>query len=139
MEQEKIIKMQYLEQEAQALNQQLELIDQNISEMQALSLSLAEIENKENNEFLVNIGKKIYFAVEIKKEMPIMEVGNKTFVRKSIPDAKKIIEGQENKLAIAKTQIIERLNALQEEANILIQEMQEKEENHNHEHHEHHH
>lgn len=126
MKQEQIIQFQLLEQEANQLNQQLQLIEQNISEIQELKSSLNEIEKKETNEILVNIGKKIYIPVEIKDKKLIVEVGNKKFVKKAIPETKELIEEQINRLGSARMQIAEKLDMLQGEAETLMK-MMEKE------------
>lgn len=136
MKQEQIIQMQALEQEADALNQQLQLIEQNLSEIKDLGASLEEIEKKDNKSILVNIGKKIYLPVEIKENDLFVEIGKGNFVKKTNSDTKKIIKEQIERLGLAKEDVIKRLNELQEEANnlmqIFIQETQkeqEKEEN----------
>jgi|TARA_B100002003_G_C13652637_1_gene331942 prefoldin alpha subunit len=121
MDQQQIIQIQMFEQEAQQLNQQLQLIEQNVSEMQDLELSLDEIEKKENNEILANLGKGIYIPVEIKDKKLIVEVGNKNFIKKTIPEAKEIIREQLVKLISAKSQISERLNALQSEIGKMME------------------
>ena len=126
MKQEQIIQIQMFEQESQQLNQQLQLIEQNKSEMQELGLSLDEIEKKENNEILANIGKGIYLPVEIKDKKLIVEVGNKTFIKKSIPQTKEIIKEQLERLAIGKSQISERLEVLQIEIEELMKKVDEK-------------
>tara|TARA_Y100000310_G_scaffold325935_1_gene390176 strand:+ start:2674 stop:3078 length:405 start_codon:yes stop_codon:yes gene_type:complete len=126
MDQQQIMQIQMFEQEAQQLNQQLQLIEQNVSEMQDLELSLDEIEKKENNEILANLGKGIYIPVEIKDKKLIVEVGNKNFIKKTIPEAKDIIKEQLVKLISAKSQISERLNSLQSEISGMMQNMEKE-------------
>jgi len=121
MKQEQIIQMQALEQEADTLNQQLQLIEQNLSEIKDLGVSLDEIEKKENKEILVNIGKKIYLPVEIKDNNFFVEIGKGNFVKKTNPEAKKIIKEQIKKLGLGKEEITKRLNELQQQANDLMQ------------------
>jgi len=75
MEQQYMIQMQMLQQEAQELNQQLQLIEQNISEMQELNLSLEELEKNDDKNILANIGKKIYLPVEVKEKELVAIVG----------------------------------------------------------------
>ena len=82
MDREKIMQFQLIEQEANQLNSQSELISQNIKELNELKDSLEEINNKESKEILVNIGKKIYLPVEIKKKELVVEVGNKSYVNR---------------------------------------------------------
>jgi len=121
MNQEQIIQMQALEQEADALNQQLQLIEQNLSEIKDLGLSLEEIEKKDNKNILVNIGKKIYLPVEIKDNNLFVEVGEGNFIKKTGSETKKLIEEQIEKLILGKEEITKRLDELQQEANELMQ------------------
>jgi len=121
MEQQQIIQMQALEQEADALNQQLQLIEQNLSEIKDLGLSLGEIEKKDNKDILVNIGKRIYLPVEIKDNNLFVEIGKGNFVKKTGSEAREIIEEQIKKLIIGKEEITKRLDELQQEANNLMQ------------------
>lgn len=113
--------MQALEQEADALNQQLQLIEQNLSEIKDLGLSLGEIEKKDNKDILVNIGKRIYLPVEIKDNNLFVEIGKGNFVKKTGSEAREIIEEQIKKLIIGKEEITKRLDELQQEANNLMQ------------------
>ena len=115
-----------MEQETQQLNQQLQLIDQNVSEMQELELSLEEIDKEDSKELLANLGKGIYIPVEIKDKKLIVEVGKKNFVKKTIPQAKEIIKNQLEKLVAAKAQTMERLEALQTEINGLMEVIQKQ-------------
>ena len=118
-----MMQMQMLQQEAQEMNQQLQLIEQNISEMQELKSSLEEIEKDKNKEILANIGKRIYLPVEIKDKNLFVEVGKGNFVKKSVPEAKKVVDEQIKKLIIGKTDITKRLEELQQEVNNLMQEL----------------
>ena len=124
MEQQQIMQIQMMEQEAQQLNQQLQLIEQNVSEMQELGLSLDEVNKGESKEILASLGKGIYIPVEIKDKKLIVEVGRKNFVKKTIPKTKEIIKEQLEKLVTAKAQIIERLDSLQIEINGLMQSVE---------------
>jgi len=121
MEHEQLIQMQVLEQEAEALNQQLQLIEQNLSEIKDLGLGIEEIGKKENKDILVNIGKKIYLPVEISDSNLLVEVGEGNFVRKTIPETREIIEEQTERLILGKEDVEKRLEELQEQANELMQ------------------
>lgn len=120
MDQEQIMKFQILQEEAQQLNQQLQMIEQNIQEISDIESSLNELEKNETKEVLANLGKKIFIPVEIKEKNLVVEVGNKKFVKKSIGETKNLILEQISRLNIAKTQINERLESLQSEAETLI-------------------
>lgn len=133
MNQEQIMQFQMLEQEANKLSQQLQLIENNLNEIGEIKEGLDEIEEKETIEMLANIGKKIYIPVEIKDKNLIIEVGNKKFVKKSISETKELINEQIGKLNSARQEITEKLEELQEEANKLMMQI-EKSQKHGHKH-----
>jgi prefoldin alpha subunit len=136
MNQEQIMQFQMMEQEANKLNQQLQLIENNLTEIREIAEGLDEIEKKETKEILANIGKKIYLPVEIKDKKLIIEVGNKSFVKKSISETKELIKEQIGKLNLARHEITERLENLQEEAGKLMMAIEEEQgkQVHNHKH-----
>jgi prefoldin alpha subunit len=124
MNQEQIMQLQMIEHEANQLNHQFQLIEQNINEMQKLDESLTAIDNiekTENEEILIDIGKKIFVPVKIKEKNLVVDVGNKNFVKKNISETKVIIEDQIKKLIAAKTEIMERLQDLEMNMNQIIQ------------------
>jgi len=128
MNQEQIMHIQMLEQEANQLNEQLKLVDTNISDLVELGESLDELEKTKEKSILANIGKKIYLPVEIKEKELIVEVGNKRFIKKSINDTKKVIEGQIEKLNSGKSEILNRLNSLQQGMQDIVVEIEKEQE-----------
>lgn len=128
MKQEHIIQIQLIEQEANQLSEQLKLIELNVQEMNELKLSLDEIDNLDDNnkKILTNLGRKIYLPVTINDNNLIVEVGKDNFVKKSIPETKKIINDQIERLNDAKYQIIGMLNDLQTKMDSLISEIEEE-------------
>ena len=122
MEQEKLIQLQMIEQEASQLEQQLQIVEQHISDMQKIGVGLNEIESAEGNEILANIGKGIYIPAQIKSKELIVEIGSKNFVKKTIPETKKIIDEQLKKLIEFKHQVMEGINGLQEQMNLVMEE-----------------
>ncbi len=133
MNQEQIMQFQLLEQEANKLSQQMQLVENNLNEILEIKSGLEEIDKKETKEILANIGKKIYIPVEIKEKNLIIEVGNKKFLKKTIPETRELIEEQIVKLDSAKQQINERLEELQEDAGKLMIQI-EKSQKHEHSH-----
>jgi prefoldin alpha subunit len=124
MDQEQIMQVQMIEQQSNQLNQQLQLIEQNIAEMQELELSLHEIDKKDSKEILANIGKRIYIPVEIKDKKLIVEVGNKNFVKKTIPETIVVIKDQTKKLEEERDRIVNELEDLQKKVEVLMEELQ---------------
>ena len=128
MNQEKIIQIQMIEQEANQLNEQVRLIEQNIREMAELKESLEEIEKlKKGDEILANLGKRIFIPVEVKDKNLIVDVGNRKFVKKSVLETGRIIDEQTEDLMNARGQIAGRLEDLQEEMKNLIDDIQNEE------------
>ena len=123
MKQEQIIQIQLMEQEANQLNEQTQLIEQNIREMSELKESLDEIE-KNGKDILANLGKRIYIPVEIKDKNLIVEVGKGNYVKKNIKDTMKVIDEQINGLMEGRGQIIARLDELQGEMMKLVGEIE---------------
>ena len=95
--------------------------------MREIEEALEKIQEKDTKEILANLGKKIFIPVEIKDKTLIVEVGNKTFVKKSIPETKSLISDQLEKLTNARVQILGRLEELQEEMQNMINEIQNQE------------
>ncbi len=115
-----MLQIQVIEQEVNQLNYQLELIDHNLSELNELKSSLNEIEKKETKSILTNLGKKIYLPVDITDKKLLVNVGNKHFVKKTIPETNKIVDEQVKKLSAGKTEILYRLEALNQEIENLM-------------------
>ena len=113
--QEQMMQLQILGQEAQELEKQLQTIDQHISDLTNLSNGLSELEKSEEKEIYANIGKGIFIPAEIKGKELIVEVGNKNLVKKTIPETKEIIQNEMEKLINAKSEIMNRVEMLQSE------------------------
>ncbi|MBR9704569.1 prefoldin subunit alpha [Candidatus Pacearchaeota archaeon] len=126
MDQQYMMQFQMLQEEAQQLNQQMQMIEQNISEIGEIKESLDEIGKSEKQEILANLGKKIFLPVVVKEKHLIVDVGNKKFVKKTIPETNTLITQQLEKLNIARMQITERLEALQKEAETIMHGIQDK-------------
>ncbi len=124
MDQEAVMRIQMMEQETNQLNEQLKMVDQNVVEMNDLKASLDEIDSNENKEIMANLGKRIFIPVDIREKSLIVEVGKGNFVKKSVPDTKKIVDEEGDKLVEAKNQIMGRLDELQNEMNKMIMEFQ---------------
>lgn len=124
MNQESVIKFQLMEQESNQLNDQLQIIEHNLNEMLELKASLKEIDKKDVKEILANLGKKIYIPVEIKSKELMVDVGKGHYVKKTIEETIKIIENQLDRFMEGKTQIMARLEELQEEMQELVREIE---------------
>jgi len=119
---EYIMKLAAIEQEMNRLEQQMQIIEQQILEMQALQFGLQELDKSKEKQMFANLGKNIFIKTEIKDKNLLVDVGNKTFVKKNISETLKVIEGQMNKLAEVKNQILGKMQEIQMQTEMVIKE-----------------
>jgi len=112
-QQELMAKLSMFEQQTQHLNQQLQAVSDGIIEMSSLNFALDELKGKTGKEVLSPLGRGIFTKTKLISEDLIVDIGGKNFVKKSIPEAKEIIEDQMKKLEDVKKSLeaeIEKVN-----------------------------
>lgn len=114
-QQELMMKLQMFEQQAQQIQQQLQAIEQAIVEMNSLNLGLDELMGSEGKEIMAPIGRGIFVKTKLLSEELTVDVGGRNFVKKNIPDAKKLIETQIVKLEEVKKELEDNLEDLGKE------------------------
>lgn len=122
MDNDKIMQIQAMEQEANQLRERLQIIDENIEELKGLEESLNELEKNKEKEIFVNLGKKIYLESKIKSDKLLVDVGNKNFVKKNFKEAKEIIKQQIEKLSSSKLNFFNRIKQIEEEIKPLLEQ-----------------
>ena len=128
-QQEIIFKLSMFEQQIQQLQQQLQAIEQGIIEMNSLNLGLDELIGSEGKEVFTPIGRGIFARTKLLSEELTVDVGGKNFVKKTIPETKKIIDEQIKKLEDVKEEMNDNLKKINGEVIKIINEAKEKEEN----------
>ncbi len=121
-----IIELAQLEQEANKYQEQMQMLDQQIDEIQSIENSLKAIEKTKENSIYANIGKNIFIKTEIKGKDLLVDVGNKTFVKKDIPGTMKVIEDQIAKIAEAKGKIVGRLQEIQGQMQKIVEQAEKE-------------
>ncbi|MEK6833135.1 MAG: prefoldin subunit alpha [Nanoarchaeota archaeon] len=111
-EQELAMKFQMFEQQIRMLQEQLQAVEQAIVELGSLNLGLDELIGKKDNEILAPVGRGIYAKANLISEELLVDIGNKNFVTKSIPETKKILQEQ-----------IKKLEKIREELNIELEKI----------------
>lgn len=139
--QEYFMQMQMLGQEAERLEQQMQILDQQTAELAAVRESIDAIKNSEKSketEILANLGKGIFVKADLKDRELFVNIGKDIIVKKTPDETIKIIDEQTKKLAEGKQMIIEKIQELQLNMNELLQKAQQaqnsEEDQHNHEH-----
>lgn len=130
-EQQKLLaKLGKYEQQIKQLHQQLRAIEDGLREMNSLSSGLDEIQEvikkKGKKEILAPIGRGVFVEAELLSDKLTVDVGNGTFVKKSIPETKKIIKTQIKKLEDVKKELDKRMEEMNLEINAEISEAEKK-------------
>ncbi|HEB47148.1 MAG TPA: prefoldin subunit alpha [Candidatus Pacearchaeota archaeon] len=124
--QEIMIKLGMFEQQIQQLRQQSQAVEESIIEITALNYGLGELEDSAGKEILAPLGRGIFVKTKLLSDKLTVDVGGRNFVKKSIPETKKIIENQIKKLNEIKEDLNRNLEEINQE---LIKTISEAKEN----------
>ena len=125
-QQELMMKLSMFEQQIQNLNQQLQAVEEGIVEMNSLSLALDELKDKKGEEILSPLGRGIFTKTKLISENLIVDIGGKNFVKKSIPETKKIIGNQIKKLEEVKKDLESGVEKMNQEFREMFQKAQKE-------------
>ena len=125
-QQELMFKLSMYEQQIQQLQQQLQAVEQGVFEMISLNHGLGELVGSVDKEILAPIGRGIFLKTKLLSEELTMDIGNKTFVKKTIPEAQEMIEEQLGKLDEVKNELNDSLDKVGEEMQRVIEEGQKQ-------------
>ncbi len=114
-QQELMFKLSMFEQQIRQLQQQIQAVEQGIVEMNTLNFGLDELKGSTGKEIMAPIGRGIFAKAKLLSEELTVDVGKGNFVKKDIPDTKKIIEGQIKKLEDIKKELEDNLQRVGEE------------------------
>lgn len=126
-QQELMFKLSMYEQQIQQLQQQIRAVEQAIVDLNSLSLGLEEMIGAKGKEIMAPIGRGIFVKTKLLSEDLVVDIGGKNFVKKSIPDTKKLIDEQIEKLEAARNELNDNLEILGREIEEIIEDAQRKE------------
>jgi prefoldin alpha subunit len=129
-QQEIMFKLSMFEQQMQQIQQQLQAVEQGIVEMSNLNLGLEVLVGSKDKEILAPIGRGIFVKTKLLSEELTVDIGGKNFVKKSIPEAKEIIDKQIKKLDGVKNELNNNLEKSNAEFMAMVQEAQASEGKH---------
>jgi len=122
---EYLLKLAMLEQEINRAEQQHQLIEQQILEMQNLYVGLEELDKSKEKQMWANLGKSIFIKTEILDKNLLVDVGNRTFVKKTIKETLKVAEEQIDRLLEAKNNILSNMREIQQQTEEVIIEAEQ--------------
>jgi len=125
MEKEEILyKLSLFEQQAQQIQQQLQMIEQGVVELTNLAMGLEELNGKKDKEILAPIGSGVFVKAKLLSEDLIVDIGGKNFIKKSIPETKDMIKEQIKRLEEVYGQLTGSLDEINSQVGEIIGDMQ---------------
>ena len=109
-QQEYLIRLQLLEQQANQFGEQLKVIDKQIEELNVLKENVEKLSDSEENEMFSELGKGIYVKGQLNKDNMLVDVGNKILVPKTSEEISSIVNKQIKKFDEVKDEIGEQVN-----------------------------
>jgi prefoldin alpha subunit len=123
-EQELMLKFQMFEQQIRAIQQQLQAVEEAIIDISKLNLELDDLIGKTDSEILAPIGRGIFAKAQLLSEELLVDIGNKNFVKKTIPETKGIIQNQIKKLEKLREELNSGLESINQEVTKTFEESQ---------------
>lgn len=125
-QQEILFKLSLIEQQMQGLHQQLHAVEKGIIELETLDFGLDEFAGSEGKKIIAPLGKGIFVKAKIISEDLIVDIGNKTLIKKNIKETQELIKKQIEKLIEAKKDINKNLETTSKEAERIVEGLEGK-------------
>lgn len=125
-EQELIYKLSIYEQQMQQLQQQLEVVEKTIVDVSSLNSELDELKGKAGEEIFTPVGRGIFAKAKLLSEELMINVGDGNLITKSIPETKKLIEKQIDKLKEVRKELESNLEKISHELEELMKEAEKR-------------
>ena len=123
-QQEYLVKLQMLEQQAGQFEEQLRLIEQQVMELNSLKENVRKLELSKNEDMFSEIGKGIYVKGKLNNTQMLVDVGNKILVPKNFKEIKTIIDSQIGKFQEVRDEISKKVEEINGEVDKLIEDLQ---------------
>lgn len=127
--QEFMMKASMIQQKAEQIQQQLQSIDQSIQDISIINKGLDDLVGAEGKEIKASIGKGIFIDAKLMSEKLTVDIGNRNFVKKTIPETKKIIQEQIGKLHQVRENLDRELDGINSELIAMITEVEKSNKN----------
>ncbi len=127
MDQNLLIQASMLERQSQELEENLELIDKQISELQVFQENLKFFGKTKKSESLSSLGKGVFVKTNIENNDLYVNVGSDVLVKKSLAETISILEIQINKLIEAKANLVTQIDLYNQALQRIISQLEESE------------
>lgn len=125
-QQEILMQLSMFQQQAEQLEEKINIINQQIVEIENLKSALDKIENNRAGKIFANIGKGIFVDAELKSKELLVNIGNGIVVKKSPKETKEVIDRQVGQLSEIKNQLLEQLEEINLQLQHLVMRAREK-------------
>jgi prefoldin alpha subunit len=119
---EYILRLSLLEQEANKMQEQLQAVDQQITEFELLKLSLDNLEKAKEKTFLASLGKGIFVNSELKDKELFVNVGSGVVIKKKPKEAIVLINTQIRQLEEIKGTLMHEIENINSQLQKLVGE-----------------
>jgi prefoldin alpha subunit len=121
-EEELIRRFQVFEQQIMQIQEQLQLVEGGIVELKNLDKGLAELVGKTGEEIMAQVGRGIFVKAKLLSEELLVDVGEKKFISKTIPETKIVLIEQIEKLGEVKEELENQLEDINKELTKVMME-----------------
>ena len=118
-------KIEKLNGESKDIEERLQVVEQQISELSVFEQTLVGLNKNKNREILANVGKGVYTKAEIKEDKFFVEIGGGILIRKSPAETEEILKQQIHKLNEMKIQLSMKNEALVVEMRSLLEKLEQ--------------
>lgn len=139
MNQELLFKAQFLQKQAEEMEQNLELVDRELEDLQKLDANIEFLINSKEKSSISLIGKGLHIKTNIESKELFVEVGAGVIVKKSPEEARKIIITQIKKLNEARIHLLGKLDIYHRTIESVVKEIEQEQNKPQPEKHEHNH
>lgn len=119
-----ILKLNFLEQQAEERKQQIEELERQAADLTSLQESLKALKEKKSGEILSNLGRGIFLKTKAEDEKVFVNVGSKTLVRKTFQETVEILDKQLEEIKRIKADLIRNIEEINIELMSLLEEAQ---------------
>jgi len=119
-----LLRLSLLDQESNRLQEQLQVVNREISELESLRLSIEKLDKTKEKEILANLGRGIFIKSEVKEKELFVNVGSNVVLKKKPQDTIKIIDKQISQLDELKQNLLGEIEKINSKLQELVEEAQ---------------
>jgi prefoldin alpha subunit len=124
MDQQAIMQATMLEQQSREIEQNLELVETQITELNQMLETLFSLDKSNENSLYSSLGKGIFLKTALEDKKLLVQVGAGIAVKKTPQEARKTIEEQITRFQEAKTHLSSQRELVHNQLHYLIKEIE---------------